>query len=147
MRKLIVMFAALALIAAGIAFAQRGFRVTTVGSTRAAFRAYVGATPQQYDTLGGGSGVVVVLDSWAYWADDSAQTPTINFLFVSSGSKTPYLRIADTFTANQIKGNQYNGPWAFPKDSTILVYYNITGATPGTLDTINTAGAVHFEAY
>ena len=138
MRK-VVCWAALALLAAIpiVAFATGG--TTTVSRARAPLRAYVGATPQQYDTLFCPSGGWVVLKGFHFWADDSAQTPVLNVVFMSQNSKTIYAQLREGFTANLIQHKHYPGfEMAFPRDSTILVYYNITGATPGTLDTLIT---------
>lgn len=122
------------LLAVGVAQADR--KLITKSSSRAAIRGYVGATPLQYDTMGVASGERVELDNFLVYADDSAQTPTLTVWFVSSNSKTVYLKLTDSYTANQIKSTLWSGPFAFPKDSTILMYYNLTGATPGTLDTL-----------
>lgn len=111
----------------------------SINRTRAPLRAYVGATPQQYDTLFCPSGGWVRLEGFQFWADDSAQTPVLNVQFMSLNSKTVYAQLREGFTANLIQHKQYPGfATSFPRDSTILVYYNITGATPGTLDTLIT---------
>lgn len=118
----------------GVATANR--KLITKSSARASIRGYVGATPQQYDTMAASSGERVELDNFQVYVDDSAQTPTLTVWFMSLNSKTVYLKLTDSYTANQIKTTLWPGPWVFPKDSTILVYYNLTGATPGTLDTL-----------
>lgn len=119
---------------AALAFADRG--LVALRTTRTPIRAYVGATPQQYDTLAVSSGERVELQSFNVFADDSAQAPTLWITFMSSNSKTPYLRLQQAYTANQVLVTNWTGTWVFPKDSTILVYYNLLGATPGTLDTL-----------
>lgn len=129
----LILLSCLALVATS-AFADR--KLITKSSTRAAIRGYVGATPLQYDTMAVSSGERVELDNFQVYADDSAQTPQLTIWFVSSISKTAYLKLTDTYTANQIKTTLWSGPFVFPKDSTILVYYNLTAATPGTLDTL-----------
>jgi hypothetical protein len=117
-----------------------------VQSRRAPIRAYNGATVQQYDTMAVGNDERVELLSFQAYADDSAQTPTLTAWFVSANSKTVYMKLStDPFTANQIKTFTWQGPWTFPKDSTILIYYNITGATPGTLDTLIVNGTYRLQ--
>jgi hypothetical protein len=116
-------------------------------SARTSLRAYVGATPQQYDTIAVNPGERVELYNFAFWADDSAQTPTLTVWFVSKNNKTPYLKLSESYTANQAKSSTFPGYWLFPNDSSILVYYNVTGATPGTLDTLIVNGAYSIERY
>lgn len=126
-----------------LAFADRSLRTTS--TQRAPIRQYVGATVQQYDTLAVSEGERVELSTFSIFADDSAMTPTLNVIFSSLVTKTVYLRLVESYTANQIKNTIWTGPWAFPKDSTILIYYNITGANPGTLDTLRAAATYRLE--
>lgn len=145
MKKLFawLVVAALVLGVAAVALADRS--LTGKQSQRTPHRAYVGATPQQYDTLAVSSGERIELQSFHVFADDSAQTPTLWITFMSSGSKTPYLRLQQAYTANQVLTTNWVGPWIFPKDSTILVYYNLLSATPGTLDTLMTNAVYRIE--
>jgi len=141
MRRVIAVVV-LVLVMAIVAVSSADRSLYFTRSQRTPLRAYVGATPQQYDTLGFavgipiGAGQRVQLQSFSIFADDSAQTPTLWVNFVSSVSKTPYLKLTQAFTANQVLEKTWTGAWVFPKDSVILVYYNILGATPGTLDTL-----------
>jgi hypothetical protein len=120
----------------GTVVADRGLR--QVNSRRAPLRAYNGATPQQYDTLAVSSGERVELMHFTTYADDSAQASgilTIWFTGLSSG--TTYLKLnGPAFTANEIRTTVWDGPFVFPTGESILVYYNITGATPATIDTL-----------
>jgi len=146
MRKVaaIVLVAMLGLVVLAVLFSVAGAdrSLYFTRSQRTPIRAYVGGTVQQYDTLGlrvgtpTGEGERVELQSFSIFADDSAQTPTLWVNFVSSISKTSYLKLTQAFTANQVLEKTWTGTWVFPKDSVILVYYNILGATPGTLDTL-----------
>lgn len=132
----------------GVAVADRSLR--TVASSRIPLRAYVGATPQQYDTLVAGTGERIELVNFFMFMDDSAMTPTLNVAFQSLNSKTTYFKTTpQTFTANQqlTYSMPNNGPVVFPKDSTILIYYNITSTAPGTLDTLNALTTYRIERY
>jgi len=153
MRRKIVAWSvlcALALVAfAGVSQADRSLR--TVAKVRTPIRAYVGATPQQYDTMACVAGERIELVNFAMYMDDSAMTPTLNVTFMSAISKTQYFHTTPTtFTANQNLTYvlpMAPGPIVFPNDSTILIYYNITGATPGSLDTLLSMTTYRIERY
>ena len=120
----------------GTALGERGYRTMT--SRRAPIRAYVGATAQQYDTLFmAGSNDRTELWKFAAYMDDSAQAGTMTFWFIGQTSGTQFLKLnGAAFSANEIRTATWDGPFIFPAGENILVYYNITGATPGTLDTL-----------
>jgi len=119
----------------GSAMADRGLR--SVSSRRAPIRAYVGATPQQYDTLAASTGERVELQRFIAYADDSAQAPVLTIWFTGLSSGTTYLKLnGAAFTANEVRTTTWEGPFVFPTGESILVYYNLTAATPGTLDTL-----------
>lgn len=121
---------------ASVCFGDRGLR--QINSRRTPLRAYVGATVQQYDTLAVSTGERVELYHFSTYADDSAQASgilTVWFTGLSSG--TTYLKlVGPAFTANELRTTVWDGPFVFPTSENILVYYNITGATPATLDTL-----------
>ncbi|HLF07647.1 MAG TPA: hypothetical protein VI893_10860 [Thermoplasmata archaeon] len=136
MRRLVAWAIVIAALVGVVAVAGADRSLRSSITTRTPIRGYSGATPLQYDTLAVSSGERVELQNFSVFADDSAQTPTLWVSFVSSVSKTPYLRLQQAYTANQALVTTWTGPWVFPADSTILVYYNLLGATPGTLDTL-----------
>lgn len=122
---------------AGACFGERGYRTMT--SRRTALRSYVGATPQQYDTLFmAGSNDRTELWKFAAYMDDSAQANGIlTFWFIGQTSGTTFLKLhGAAFTANELRTTTWDGPFVFPAGENILIYYNITAATPATLDTI-----------
>jgi len=132
---------------AGVAAGDRTFR--TLATLRTKVRAYVGATPQQYDTLACNPGERIELSSFTFFGDDSAMTPTLNVSFQTLNSKTTVLKITpQAFTANQhLEFALPLTPVVFPKDSTILIYYNITSAAPGTLDTLGMITTYRVQPY
>lgn len=140
--------ASFVLLIASSVSADRSLR--TVTSQRIPFRAYVGATPQQYDTLVANPGERIELVNFTLFMDDSAMTPTLNVAFQSGVTKLTYLKITpQTFTANQqlIYSMPTYSPIVFPNDSTILIYYNITSTAPGTLDTLKAVTTYRVERY
>jgi len=147
MKKIVawLVVSALVLGVATVAMADRSLRGNQ--SQRTPIRAYVGATVQQYDTLVANTGERIELQSFHVFADDSAMTPTLWITFMSKVSKTPYLRLQQAYTANQVLTTNWVGPWIFPNDSTILIYYNLLGAAPGTLDTLMTNSVYRIERY
>jgi hypothetical protein len=135
-----------ALLLVGIAHADR--RLTLMNSSaRVPLRMYVGATAQQFDTMAVGSNQRVELDQFQVYADDSAQTTsTLSIAFMSLNSRTIYARLSESYTvANGVKTSNWDGPWVFPYDSTILVYYFMQGTTPATLDTLRVHAVYRLE--
>jgi hypothetical protein len=133
---------------AAVSWADRSLK--TMVTQRIPFRAYVGATPIQYDTLAVVAGERVELVNFQMFMDDSAMTPTLNVSFLNAADKRVYFKITpQTFTANQqlTYALAIYGPVVFPPDTSVLIFYNITSTAPGTLDTLNALTTYRAERY
>ena len=143
-KSAVAVLAVFAMALAALAYADRSLRTMAVQHLKV--RAMVGATPQWYDTISVSSGERVELVAFAAEIFDSAMTPTLNIDFLSLNNKTRYYRIVDSYTTRQNKvSSMTGGPFAFPKDTTVLVYYNVVSTAPGTLDTLNSFATYRLE--
>lgn len=141
-RKVIGIGLLAALLFVSSAMADRSLRY--MSSVRTALRPVNAGNAQQFDTLAAFESGRVEIQNFCIYGDDSATvTPTLELEFMSLNSHTVYLRLSDTYTAAQLKTTCWPGPFIFPKDSTILVYYNLL--TAGTLDTLRAYGTYKLE--
>ena len=149
MRRILLAVAVLVLVSlVAVAWADRSLR--TMVTQRIPLRAYVGATPIQYDTLAAEAGERIELVNFQMFMDDSAMTPTLNVAFLNASDKRVYFKITpQTFTANQqlTYALPMYGPVVFPPDTSVLIFYNITSTAPGTLDTLKTLTTYRIERY
>lgn len=136
MKRLVAVLLMSALLAAGLAFAERKDRTLT--RTRAPFRSVTSAVSEQqvYDTLNVTAGQRLVVTGVNVFADDSAQTPTLRVRFMSSVTRAQYLQLGKTFAANEVSYTTWAPNYAFPADSSIVVQWYIVGGAINTLDTL-----------
>lgn len=150
MRRVVAGFLVAGLLALSLTAAFADRKDTTIRRVVAPMRSITSAAAMQsvFDTINCGSNQRVLLTSATLFGDDSALTPTIHVDFASLNTGTVYLRLTDTYTANQVKYTMWE--WgahgsAFPSDSSIIAHTWIVGGAINTLDTMGLSFTYNLE--
>lgn len=119
-------------LAAAVSWADRAWQTKPYAGTKV--RVINAGNVQRWDTLlATPSGSRCVVTNFTAYVHDSGSAAGFHVVFSSKNSATTYLALHDTLLTGQMKAIVYQGPFVFPKDSTIKVSYYMTAGVVDSL--------------